>query len=171
MPSSRRSNGSCSDSDAVLIDQDDVSNYNPGQILPEKPETIEQIRNWLQPTSYGIAGGEYRKHLASYEAGTGQSLTSSQTYQTWLHGGDDESGLLWLKGIPGSGKSVMAAKLIREIAESHPGSPVLFFFSPNHRCQSRDQGAFVRLDGPGARIQPSSAITAKDLRGNTSPRG
>ncbi|KPM44568.1 hypothetical protein AK830_g2018 [Neonectria ditissima] len=114
-----------SDDDAVMIDRDDVSNYNPDQILPESQEIIQKIRAWLQPTSYDIAGGEYRKHLASHVAGTGAWLTSSDTYKKWL---STEHGLLWIKGIPGSEKSVVAANLIHEIAKSNPGYPVLFFF-------------------------------------------
>ncbi|KAK0761397.1 hypothetical protein N5P37_006347 [Trichoderma harzianum] len=114
------------DIDTVFIGRDDVSDYNPGQLLPELPDVIEKIRAWLQPTAYDIAGGEYRRHLSSHVAGTGQWLTSSNQYQEWMT--NDEHGLLWIKGIPGSGKSVMAADLINEIAKSNPGCPVLYFF-------------------------------------------
>jgi hypothetical protein len=115
-----------SDGHAIVISRDDVSDYNPGQVLPQPEETIQQIRAWLQPTPYEIAGGEYRKHLATHAAGTGAWLTSSATYKQWLQ--DDQHGLLWIKGIPGSGKSVIAANLIDELARNNPGSPVLFFF-------------------------------------------
>ncbi|KAH7127344.1 putative ankyrin repeat protein [Dactylonectria macrodidyma] len=132
---------SVNDDDAVFIDRDDISNYNPGQILPESPEHIRKIRSWLQPTSYNDVGGEYRKHLASHLSGTGAWLTSSDVYQEWLQGDGDGEGLLWIKGIPGSGKSVMAAKLIDELARSNPGYPVLFFFfrqiiEANHKPQA-----------------------------------
>lgn len=122
----RDSVASDGDSDAIIIDRDDISNYNPDQILPESPETIQKIRTWLQPTSYDIVGGEYRKHLACHVKGTGDWLTSSDTYQEWLK--SEEFGLLWIRGIPGSGKSVMAANLVRELADSNPGCPVLYFF-------------------------------------------
>lgn len=112
--------------DAVFIGRDDISDYNPEQLLPEPPEVIGRIQEWLQPTAYDIAGGEYRRHLSSHVAGTGHWLTSSDAYQEWLN--SEEHGLFWIKGIPGSGKSVMAASLIDELAKSHPGSPVLFFF-------------------------------------------
>lgn len=114
------------DIDAVFIGRDDISDYNPDQILPQPADVIEKIRFWLQPTAYDIAGGEYRKHLSSHVAGTGTWLTSSDIYQEWLQ--SDEHGLLWIKGIPGSGKSVMAAKIIHDLAKSNPASPVLFFF-------------------------------------------
>ncbi|KAI8711761.1 NACHT domain-containing protein [Fusarium sp. LHS14.1] len=115
-----------SDVDVEMIDRDEISNYNPEQILPESAENIQKIRSWLDPTSYDNVGGEFRKHQAAHVAGTGAWLTSSSTYQEWLQG--EKHGLLWIKGIPGSGKSVMAANLVSEIAASNPGCPVLFFF-------------------------------------------
>lgn len=133
----------CSDDysevDAVVIGRDDVSNYNPENILPETSANIDKIRAWLNPTQYDIAGSEYRKHLASRVDGTGSWLTKSGTYQQWLHG--EDHGLLWVKGIPGSGKSVHAAKLIHDLGHANPGCPVLFFFFrqiivANHKPQA-----------------------------------
>ncbi|RMJ27427.1 hypothetical protein PHISP_01683 [Aspergillus sp. HF37] len=155
---------SSDDGDAIVVNRDDVSNYNPEQILPQPPETIQKIRSWLQPTSYDIAGGEYRKHIASHVAGTGAWLTSSATYQDWLNG--SEHGLLWIRGIPGSGKSVMAAKLIDEIAQSNPGSPVLFFFfrqiiEANHVPQAllRDWMNQILVYSPPLQEQLRSYVT------------
>ncbi|KAF2676975.1 ankyrin [Lentithecium fluviatile CBS 122367] len=109
---------SSSSEDAVVIDHDDISNYNPAQILPESPDEIKKIRAWLKPTDYALNGGEYRKHLSSYIPGTGVWITSSTTYQEWLEG--EEHGMLWIKGIPGSGKSVVAAHLIDELSRTTP---------------------------------------------------
>ncbi|KAF5024319.1 hypothetical protein F66182_3596 [Fusarium sp. NRRL 66182] len=53
-------------SDTVLIGRDDVSNYNPDNILPQSSDTIAGIRAWLRPTEYDIDSGEYRKHLALF---------------------------------------------------------------------------------------------------------
>ncbi|KAL2126985.1 hypothetical protein VTI74DRAFT_11529 [Chaetomium olivicolor] len=113
-----------SDEDVAIIGRDDVSNYNPDHILPEAPAVIDRIRQWLEPTPYRHEGGEYRRHLASHAEGTGQWLTATDTYQQW-HTGRDH-GLLWIKGIPGSGKSVFAATLADALARE--GRPVLFFF-------------------------------------------
>ncbi|KAI0103902.1 ankyrin repeat-containing domain protein [Nemania sp. FL0031] len=122
MPSDTSDTGS----DVVLIDRGDISNYNPSNILPESPKTITSIRQWLQPTSYDDRFGEYRKHLASHATGTGIWLTSSTTYREWLQ--TPQLGTLWVKGIPGSGKSVIAAQLIHDLTTQHPGTPVLYFF-------------------------------------------
>lgn len=129
-----------SEPDAIIIDRDDVSNYNPDNVLPKSTEEIKRIREWLEPTSYAIAGGEFRKHLTSHAPGTGQWLTSTDEYQRWLRG-EEECGLLWIKGIPGSGKSVHVAKLIDDLGKANPGCPVLFFFfrqiiAANHNPQA-----------------------------------
>ncbi|TDZ61646.1 Vegetative incompatibility protein HET-E-1 [Colletotrichum trifolii] len=115
-----------SDDDAVLIGRDDVSNYNPSHVLPESPETIQGIRAWLGPTAYAENGSEYSKHLASLAEGTGDWVTCSDAYTHWL--GDEEQGLLWIKGVPGAGKSVLAAKITRDLSVQNPGTPVLYFF-------------------------------------------
>lgn len=112
--------------DVILISRDDISNYNPEQILPESSENINRIRSWLQPTNYAHESGEYHKHLASHMPGTGTWLTTSATYQAWLDNLDH--GTLWIKGIPGSGKSVVAAHLIESLRRSESGAPVLYFF-------------------------------------------
>lgn len=111
---------------AVIVGQDDISNYNPDQILPESPANIRGIRAWLKPTDYSLDSGEFSKHLASHLPGTGSWLTSSETYKEWLHG--ENEGILWIKGIPGSGKSVIAAHLVDSLTRLHPGRPVLYFF-------------------------------------------
>ncbi|KAK4205580.1 ankyrin repeat-containing domain protein [Triangularia verruculosa] len=113
-----------SDEDVDIIDVDDVSTYNPANILPETPHVIAQIRKWLQPTAYSIEGGEYRRHLASHAPGTGHWLPSTAQYVKWHD--SPEHGLLWIKGIPGSGKSVFAARLAHDLANE--GHPVLYFF-------------------------------------------
>ncbi|TDZ18941.1 Ankyrin-3 [Colletotrichum orbiculare MAFF 240422] len=115
-----------SDDDAVPIGRDDVSNYNPNHILPESPETIQGIRAWLGPTAYADKGSEHSKHLASLAEGTGDWVTGSNAYTHWLE--DEDQGLLWIKGVPGAGKSVLAAKITRDLSVQNPGTPVLYFF-------------------------------------------
>ncbi|CAG8901730.1 unnamed protein product [Penicillium egyptiacum] len=110
--------------DAVLVGLDDVRGFNVDNILPLHPTDIVGIRKWLQPTAYDLERSEYSRHRLSYLAGTGKWLTSTTTYQQW-HQGDDD-GLLWVKGIPGSGKSVLAASIINQL--QNDDIPVIFFF-------------------------------------------
>lgn len=110
-------------SDAVMISPD-IRDFNNENILPLPAEELKNIRDWLQPTPYDLERSEFSRHLESYLAGTGQWLHSTHAYQQW-HGGD-ANGLLWIKGIPGSGKSVMAASIIHQLRKENV--PVLFFF-------------------------------------------
>ncbi|KAH7153273.1 ankyrin repeat-containing domain protein [Dactylonectria macrodidyma] len=87
------------------------------------PDTIESIRSWLKPTNYNLDSSDYHKHLASYLAGTGSWLLSLPKYKQW-HDSPDH-GLLWIKGVAGSGKSVLAARTAHILAQE---SLVLYFF-------------------------------------------
>ncbi|KAM6530703.1 hypothetical protein FSOLCH5_000201 [Fusarium solani] len=125
---------SSDDNDVVVVGRDDVSNYNPDNILPESEDTIAKIRQWLRPTEYNLDGSEYRKHLASHLANTGEWLPRLDRYETW-HNSPDH-GLLWIRGVPGSGKSVIAATLAHRLSQEDV--PVLYFFfrqivDANHR--------------------------------------
>ncbi|KAF6803583.1 ankyrin repeat-containing protein, partial [Colletotrichum musicola] len=122
--SGRTSDPGEGDDAPVMITRDDVSDFNEDNILPQPEETITKLRKWLRPTDYDDVGGEYRKHLASHLAGTGGWLLSTKAYREWHDGQND--GLLWIRGIPGSGKSVFAANLTSQLAKE--GVPVLFFF-------------------------------------------
>jgi hypothetical protein len=109
-----------------MIDRDDVSNYNEANILPESPATLQRIRAWLRPTAYNLESSEYRKHLASHLPGTGNWLTSSTTYRQWRD--SVVHSMLWIKGVPGSGKSIFAAMLADQLSRAGEGVPVLYFF-------------------------------------------
>jgi ankyrin repeat protein len=113
-----------SDSDAVLVGPNDVRDFNEDNILPLPADKLKNIRDWLQPTPYDLERSEFSRHLTSYLQGTGQWLVSTRTYKQWHQG--DENGLLWIKGIPGSGKSVMAASIIQRLHQEKV--PVLYFF-------------------------------------------
>ncbi|CAI7635530.1 unnamed protein product [Penicillium bialowiezense] len=111
-------------SDTVMVGRDDVYDFNEDNMLPLPAKDLNAIREWLQPTPYDAERSEFLRHFESYLPGTGQWLTSTKTYQEWHSG--DTNGLLWIKGIPGSGKSVMAASIIQKLREEHV--PVLYFF-------------------------------------------
>ncbi|KAM0431479.1 hypothetical protein ACHAPT_005457 [Fusarium lateritium] len=92
------------------------------------PEIIAKIREWLQPTDYLADSGEFRRHLASQAPGTGLWICETDEYRTW-HDSPDH-GSLWIKGVPGAGKSVMAASIIQHLRTTE-NCPVLFFFFRN----------------------------------------
>ncbi|CAG9976150.1 unnamed protein product [Clonostachys byssicola] len=104
-----------------LNDSDDSDDFNE----PVSPEAEAEIRDWLKPTKYNAENGEFRKHQRSHLAGTGDWIRQTASYKEW-HDSDDQ-GMLWIKGIPGSGKSVVAASLIERLSQEEQ-VPTLFFF-------------------------------------------
>ncbi|KAF5699429.1 hypothetical protein FGLOB1_11393 [Fusarium globosum] len=92
------------------------------------PETVAELREWLQPTDYLAESSEYRRHLLSQAPGTGLWVCETEEYRKW-HDSPDH-GSLWIKGVPGAGKSVMAASLIQHLRTTE-NCPVLFFFFRN----------------------------------------
>lgn len=98
---------------------------NLSKVIPTvTPEDLDKIRSWLSPTEFESEGSEYCKHLNAHVPGTGDWLFQTGQYKNWH---DNGIGALWIQGIPGSGKSVVAANLIQTLRKE--GVPVLFFFS------------------------------------------
>jgi GTPase SAR1 family protein len=79
----------------------------------------------VDPSSYQKSNMELRHPL------TGLWVTDGEIFQTWLH---TRNSKLWLSGIPGAGKTLLAASVIEEtINESSPKRAVAYFY-----CDYRD---------------------------------
>ncbi|KAJ9612098.1 hypothetical protein H2200_003693 [Cladophialophora chaetospira] len=87
-------------------------------------ETTAQLQAWLCPTDYSSDSGDLKKHLAARTAGTCHWLHERQAFREWYT--SPVKSLLWLEGIPGSGKSVVTSSLIEHL--SLDVTPVLYFF-------------------------------------------
>lgn len=91
-------------------------------------EDLAKVRDWLQPSDYLAESGEFRRHLSSQAPGTGLWICETDEYRRW-HDSPDH-GSLWIKGVPGAGKSVIAASIIQHLRTTEE-CPVLFFFFRN----------------------------------------
>ncbi|KAJ5211656.1 uncharacterized protein N7498_003302 [Penicillium cinerascens] len=92
---------------------------------PGPLQRIQGLQDWLKPTDSDSPASEYRKHLYSHAPGTGEWIFETDQYRDWST--TDSVGNLWIRGIPGCGKSVVAANLISRLQQLNNG-PVLFFF-------------------------------------------
>ncbi|KAF4981767.1 hypothetical protein FZEAL_2489 [Fusarium zealandicum] len=109
----------------ITAEEYDIVNHEETEL---SPEILAKIRNWLQPTDYLADSGEFRRHLASQAPGTGLWICETDEYRKW-HDSPDH-GSLWIKGVPGAGKSVTAASIIQHLRVTE-SCPVLFFFFRN----------------------------------------
>jgi hypothetical protein len=107
----------------------------------EEPETITRIKAWLSPTEFDSDTSEYKKHLNSHVQGTGQWIQETNQYKRWYK--TDEIGDIWIRGIPGSGKSVVAASVVRDLKD-RGDAPVLFFFFRHIIMSNRTPQSMLR---------------------------
>ena len=113
------------DQEFVILGDKDVEDFNTAGLLPQSPNEIEKIQQWLQPTDFASESSECNKHLASYVNGTGKWIQETDQFQQWIK--SSNHGTLWIKAVPGAGKSVVAAQLASQLAKEEK-VPVLHFF-------------------------------------------
>ncbi|KAJ4322527.1 hypothetical protein N0V84_004773 [Fusarium piperis] len=123
--------------DVVVVDRLAIADYNESNILPQDEANLTRLRVWIKPTEYAGDGSEFQKHASSHLKGTSQWLLSSPVFKQWHDGRDD--GILWIRGVPGAGKSVLAARLVDHLSSEE--CPVLHFFfrhtiQSNHRPEA-----------------------------------
>jgi len=73
--------------------------------------------------------------------GTGQWIRETEQYREWHD--TDETGDLWIRSVPGAGKSVAAADLIRTL-KAHEDTPVLYFFFRQIILSNQSPASFLR---------------------------
>lgn len=105
--------------------------------MTEKAEDdhIGQILDWLCPLDYGAEQSDF---LDKRQRGTGQWLLDSSQFQNWFH---KKGQTLLCQGIPGAGKTIMAATVndyIRNTIQDHSHSGLAFIFC-NFRRQHQQK--------------------------------
>ncbi|KAF2733226.1 hypothetical protein EJ04DRAFT_553481 [Polyplosphaeria fusca] len=97
-----------------------------------------KIIQWLSPEPYIQ---HHKQTMQGVLAGTGQWLLSDPLFKKWKD--DSASSILWLHGIPGSGKSKMVSVVVEDaLARYKAGDspqPVFFYCSRNPAEPARSQ--------------------------------
>lgn len=120
------------------------------------PEELAKIQRWLQPTDYTAQSSEFHRHLSAQAPGTGLWLCKTSKYQQWQ--ASVEHRCIWIKGVPGAGKSVIAASMVEHLRKLDESTPVLNFFfrhiiSSNRRPRNLIQDFLAQLVPYSARLQ------------------
>ncbi|KAH6665101.1 ankyrin repeat-containing domain protein [Halenospora varia] len=121
------------------------------------PGELAKLQRWLQPTDYGAQSSEFHRHLSSQAPGTGLWICETSKYQQWQESA--EHGSLWIKGVPGAGKSVTAASMVKHLQETE-NTPLLYFFfrhiiSANRRPRCLIRDFLAQLLPHSVRLQAS----------------
>ncbi|CAG9990794.1 unnamed protein product [Clonostachys byssicola] len=122
-----------------VLDHQDVAEFNTANILPQEEATVKKIRIWLNATQYAGDGSEYQRHCSSHLKGTSQWALTSPEFKQWHE--SHVHGILWVRGIPGSGKSVLASAFITHLLNE---GPVMYFFFRHSIESNRRPEAAIR---------------------------
>ena len=129
------------DTEYVVVNAGDARQSSDDSTDAPQPAHIRaKIQKWLCPSEYAAESSDYNKHRRSYCPNTGEWLRQSDQYLRWHNGGKTA---LWINGIPGSGKSVVAASLVYDLY-AREGVPVLYFFFRYANLANRTPKQMVR---------------------------
>ncbi|TVY82134.1 Vegetative incompatibility protein HET-E-1 [Lachnellula suecica] len=82
---------------------------------------------WLGSECYYAA---HHHATARRTPGTGQWLLDDSAFEKWLSGfrENDNSGILWLRGAPGTGKSILCSTVIEHLQQHNNLVPTAYFY-------------------------------------------
>ena len=153
----------------MASDEDGVLAEDVGQLTlrckdhpAEKIGKHKNILEWLSPIDSKV---NYERARSLSQHGTGEWLLHDLRFKVWLTG---ETRLLWLHGIPGSGKTVLSSSVIAELKYRQKGSSevppagIAFHYLDFKDSRSLDPsiifGALVKelcLELPSSDLHPS----------------
>ena len=87
----------------------------------------QEILDWLVPADYSVQSSSILKRCLT---GSGQWILNSPEYQRWLHGKGE---LLFLPGVPGTGKTFLSAIIIDNIPKS-AGTGLCYYYCDYNRA-------------------------------------
>ncbi|KAF7870303.1 hypothetical protein EAF04_004049 [Stromatinia cepivora] len=95
------------------------------QMLADEEPDLAAIKAWLNPTDYLASSSEFNRHVSSKSPETGEWIRKTSQFDKW-HSSVNH-GSIWIKAVPGAGKSVLAASMVQSLS-MYESVPVLFFF-------------------------------------------
>ena len=121
----------------------------------------QTVLDWLTPIDYMPQQSDF---ISRRQAGTGEWLLDSVEFQTWLN--TDEQ-TLFCPGIPGAGKTILAAVVIDELTTQFSNDPTtgIAYIYCNFRRQDEQKidDLLASLLKQLAERQPSLPSSVKDL--------
>ncbi|PVH73760.1 hypothetical protein DL98DRAFT_387459, partial [Cadophora sp. DSE1049] len=93
------------------------------------------ILRWFEPVNPALKHQEFRK---DYQEGTGYWIFDTPEYLSWTN---TKNSALWIYGIPGAGKTILASLIIETLSSSKP--PDFAYFYIRHNDLDSQQPAHI----------------------------
>ena len=85
-------------------------------------ERQNKIDRWLSPPDPST---NHNKALQQRHEGSGLWFLQSHAFAKWRR---QRNSFLWLNGIPGCGKTILSSAVIKELNNTLPSEPLLYFY-------------------------------------------
>ncbi|KAI9150828.1 Transcriptional regulator CRZ1 [Paramyrothecium foliicola] len=113
-----------------VVEQDfhDTQQREDDEFEEEDLRRLQIVTNWIRATNVAVDQDEFLKARTEYP-GTGQWLLDNTLFNEWF---DPQyptiPPLLWLNGIPGAGKTILASMVVEAAQKLAPAPTVLYFY-------------------------------------------
>ncbi|PVH69331.1 hypothetical protein DL98DRAFT_625565, partial [Cadophora sp. DSE1049] len=98
-------------------------------------QKAEQWRKYLDVVEWFSAANSIEADHANYQEarrlGTGDWILKNEEVRNWLESDVPESSILWIKGIPGAGKTILASIIIDASIANYADSTTYFYCKKN----------------------------------------
>ncbi|OTA83135.1 hypothetical protein M434DRAFT_183549 [Hypoxylon sp. CO27-5] len=96
------------------------------QLESTKQQRQDRVRVWLSHEDM-MSDQEHYIRIRRDHPGTGNWILKKRLVRTWLDLETEAGPIMWLAGIPGAGKTILASAIIEE-AHRQPNAQVIFFY-------------------------------------------
>ncbi|KAF1956409.1 hypothetical protein CC80DRAFT_446319 [Byssothecium circinans] len=124
----------------IIRSQETANRTLESQQQTELRRQRDRVNQWLSAAKYEADQEQYSMARHAYP-GTGQWLLKTNRFHSWFDPDFCSNELLWLTGIPGAGKTILASLVIEE-ARKLQGVTVAFFYC---KYQDAERNTFLRV--------------------------
>ncbi|KAI4957635.1 hypothetical protein J4E86_004774 [Alternaria arbusti] len=97
-------------------------------------EEVQMVTTWVCPTPSDGAHASLASALSRHIPGTGEWLLQSKDFQDWK---DSDDGTMWMTGLPGAGKTLLCASIIRHVQQLCTDTTTIVYFFCDHRDRAK----------------------------------
>ncbi|KAI4609697.1 hypothetical protein J4E80_008342 [Alternaria sp. BMP 0032] len=113
---------------------DEVKNMSEQLRAQMSREETQKVIPWVCPTPSDGAHASLASAMSRHIPGTGEWLLHSKEFQDWK---DSDSGTMWITGLPGAGKTLLCASIIRHVQQLCTDTTTIVYFFCDHRDHAK----------------------------------
>ncbi|KAH6878928.1 hypothetical protein BKA58DRAFT_466538 [Alternaria rosae] len=113
---------------------DEMENISEQLSAQMSREEAQRVVTWVCPAPANGAHVSLASALSRHIPGTGEWLLHSKQFQDWE---DSNAGTMWITGLPGAGKTLLCASIIRHVQQLCTDTTAIVYFFCDHRDRAK----------------------------------